>query len=137
MTATDSDGDCKRIYEQWHEYAKNRNVEKLLDLYAPDATLESPLIPEILEREEGICRGRDEIRHFLEEGTERRPNELVRWHRTDDYFTDGSTLIWEYPRETPDGDQVDILEVMEIADGQIRHQRIYWGWFGFDMLRDD
>ncbi len=43
-------------------------------------------------------------------------------------------LVWEYPRETADGDQVDILEVMEIAHGLIQHHRIYWGWFGTGLL---
>ena len=33
--------------------------------------------------------------------------------------------MWEYPRETPDGQQVEIVEVMDIADGLIRHHRIY------------
>jgi len=43
-------------------------------------------------------------------------------------------LIWEYPRQAPDGDQVDLVEVMEIADGLIQHHRIYWGWFGTALL---
>jgi hypothetical protein len=29
----------------------------------------------------------------------------------------------------PDGDQVDLIEVIEIADGLIQHHRIYWDWF--------
>jgi steroid delta-isomerase len=31
-------------------------------------------------------------------------------------------------RQAPDGDQVDLVEVMEIAGGLIRCHRIYWGW---------
>jgi hypothetical protein len=31
---------------------------------------------------------------------------------------------------TPDGDQVEIVEVMEIAHRLISHHRIYWGWKG-------
>jgi len=34
----------------------------------------------------------------------------------------------------PDGEQVDIVEVMEIAEGKIQRHRIYWGWFGVAML---
>jgi hypothetical protein len=49
-------------------------------------------------------------------------------------MSNGRQLVWEYPREAPDGEQVDILEVMDIEDGLIRHHRIYWGWFGFDVL---
>lgn len=123
--------DCARIYEQWHTFAKERDVECLLALYAEDAIFESPLVPAILDdATDGRLRGQGAIRRFLEEGTRRRPNDLVRWYRTGSYLTDGSTLMWEYPRETPDGDQIDIMEVMEIRDGLIQRHRIYWGWKG-------
>ncbi|MGH8215594.1 MAG: nuclear transport factor 2 family protein, partial [Rhodanobacteraceae bacterium] len=73
---------------------------------------------------------------FFEEGGRRRPNDLVRWHREKGrYFFDGSRLTWEYPRAAPpDGEQVDLVEVMDVADGLIRHHRIYWGWFGVGQL---
>lgn len=70
--------DAQRIHEQWHEFAKNGNVEALTDLYAPDALLETPLAMAILDdARSGILRGA-EIRRFFEEGVRRRPNELVR-----------------------------------------------------------
>lgn len=78
--------------------------------------------------------GHSEIRRFLAEGTRRRPNELVRWHRTGDFLCDGRMLFWEYPREMPNGEQIDIAEVMEIEDGLISRHRIYWGWFGIAEL---
>jgi hypothetical protein len=117
-------------------HAKARDTEGLLALYAADAVLESPLVRAILDgRASGILRGHDDLREFFAEGARRRPNDLVRWYRTGTWLTDGARLlIWEYPRGTPDGDQVDIIEVMEIADGLIQHHRIYWGWFGSAML---
>lgn len=128
--------DCARIHRQWHECAKSRDAEGLLALYAEEAVLESPLVQAIFDgRDSGVLRGRREIRPFFEEGARRRPNALVRWHRTEKWLTDGERLlIWEYPRQTPDGDQVDLVEVMEIADGLIEHHRIYWGWFGTALL---
>lgn len=126
--------DFKRIYSDWHEFARSRNTDALIELYAENAVLESPLVPVILNRESGILHGKAEILHFLQEGTRRRPNELVRWYRDGRYFVAGDMLVWEYPRQTPDGDQVDILEVMRLADGKITHHRIYWGWFGMQML---
>ncbi len=128
--------DCERIHREWHERAKSRDTEALLALYAPGATLQSPLVQAIFDsRTSGTLRGKDEIRPFFEEGARRRPNALVRWHRTGKWLTEGErTLVWEYPRETADGDQVDILEVMEIAHGLIEHHRIYWGWFGTGLL---
>ncbi len=47
-----------------------------------------------------------------------------------------NTLIWEYPRETPTGDQVDILELMEIKIEKIFRHRIYWGWFGVNFASE-
>jgi hypothetical protein len=42
------------------------------------------------------------------------------------YLTDGTRLTWECPRRSPDGDQKDLVEMMEIRDGLIADQ--YWGW---------
>jgi hypothetical protein len=60
-----------------------------------------------------------------------------RGHYRSGFFTDGRTLIWEYPRETPDGDQMDFVESMEIADGLIRRHRVYWGWYGVKVIEED
>lgn len=110
-------------------------MEGLVALYAPDASFESPLVPAILDDAgSGVLHGRSEIRRFLLEGTRRRPNELVRWHRGGDFLWDGRTLFWEYPIETPTGPQIDIAEVMELRDGLIEKHRIYWGWFGVAEL---
>jgi hypothetical protein len=38
------------------------------------------------------------------------------------------------PRRGADGEQMDIVEVMEIDDGLIRHHRVDWGWYGVNML---
>ena len=124
----------KEIYEKWHKYAKERETKALIELYAEDAVFESPLVPILMNKDSGILRGKTEILAFLNEGTLRRPNELVRWYRTGKYFITGDVLVWEYPRQTPDGEQVDILELMEIRDGLIVNHRIYWGWFGTQML---
>ena len=127
--------DAEFIYARWHEAARSRDVPALLALYAEDAELESPLVPVILNRASGVLRGHAQIREFLEEGTRRRPNELVRWHREDGRFlASGDTLVWEYPRTTPAGEQIDILELMQLSDGLIAQHRIYWGWFGTQML---
>ena len=119
------------IHREWHRAASTRDTPALLALYADDATLESPLVPVIMEgKSDGVLRGKGEIGRFLEAGARSRPIDLVRWHRSKSYFSAGATLIWEYPRVTPEGDQIDIIEVMEIAEGLIRYHRIYWGWKG-------
>jgi hypothetical protein len=135
MTTVDVEQARARVYELWDRYARTGDVERLLALYAEDAVFESPLVPIILERERGDLRGHAELRRFFEEGVRRRPNELVRWYRTGQYLHDGTTLCWEYPRAMPDGEQVDIVEMIDLDEaGRIRHHRIYWGWFGTQML---
>ena len=90
MSSEQGQKDCEFIYHEWHERARARDVDALLSLYAEDAILESPLVPAILNTATGVLNGRSEIRRFLEEGTKRRPNHLVRWYRT------GSYLCGEY-----------------------------------------
>lgn len=129
------ESDAARIFDLWHERARTKDVQGLLDLYTADAVFESPLVMAILDdAASGVLRGHTELRRFLEEGTKRRPNELVKWYRTGRYLTDGRTLMWEYPRETPDGEQIDILEVIEMRDGLIQAHRIYWGWKGCTQI---
>ena len=77
MTKND-ESECTRIYEQWHEFTKAREAEKLIDLYADDAVLETPLVMVILEHKtDGVLRGREEIKHFFGEGLRRRPDDLL------------------------------------------------------------
>ncbi|MGT2836053.1 nuclear transport factor 2 family protein [Streptococcus macacae] len=125
---------AEKIYENWHHFAKERDTDGLISLYAEDAEFESPLVPIIMNQKSGVLTGHTQIRAFLEEGTQRRPNELVRWYRDGSYLVNDSMLVWEYPRQMPDGEQVDILELMELRNGKIQRHRIYWGWFGTQML---
>jgi ketosteroid isomerase-like protein len=125
----------ERIYHAWDEALGRKDVDAALALYAPDATIESPLIPHLLGVETGICRGHDELRRFIELVFQQTPP-LRRRYRTG-YFTDGATAMWEYPRDTPEGEQMDFVEVMQVAHGLIQHHRVYWGWFGLRVLQRD
>jgi hypothetical protein len=104
-------------------------------LYAPNCRLESPLVRHLLKSEEGVVVGRDKLRDFLKVVFERTPP--VRERYRDGFFTDGRKLIWEYPRRKPDGEQMDFVEVMEIADGLIHRHCVYWGWFGVKLIEQD
>lgn len=42
------------------------------------------------------------------------------------FFTDGRIVTWEYPRVSPDGDQMELVEIMEIDKGLIQRHRVYW-----------
>ncbi|MDQ2897081.1 MAG: nuclear transport factor 2 family protein [Actinomycetota bacterium] len=102
-------------------------------LYHPNVTLESPLVCHLLGTEEGAVRGRDALRRFVERVFDHQPPQRQRF-RTG-FLSDGTRLTWEYPRQTTDGEQMDIVEVMEIRDGLILHHRLYWGWFSVNMLK--
>ena len=50
------------------------------------------------------------------------------------FFSDGRVIMWEYPRATPQGDQMELVEVMEVRDGLIQRHRVYWGWYALNVL---
>jgi ketosteroid isomerase-like protein len=133
--AADLAATAERIYREWDEALSSNDVERLTALYAPDAVLESPLIPHLLGTPTGICRGRAEIRALLETVAARKP-EARKYYRRG-YFTDGATLMWEYPRAAPEGEQMDFVEVMLLRDGLIQEHRVYWGWHGFEVIKAD
>lgn len=58
----------------------------------------------------------------------------MRWYRNERYHFDGKTLIWEYPRQAPDWEQLDLIEVMELENGLIALHKVYWGFKGVGEL---
>ena len=125
----------ENIYEAWAKGFAERDLEAILALYAPDATLESPLVNNLLGTDSGIVRGREQLRKFFGIILESTPS-LKDRHRAN-FFTNGKVMIWEYPRVTPTGEQTDLAEVMELKDGLIQAHRIYWGWVGTKLLQKD
>ena len=126
---------AEHIYCEWDRALSENDTEALLALYAPDATLESPLIPYLLNCEIGICKGREALRILIQKVAERKPP-LRKYYRKR-FFTDGDTLMWEYPRSTPTGEQMDFVEVMELKNGLIWYHRVYWGWLGVKVIKED
>lgn len=130
-----TDAEILHIYEQWHACVAQRDIDALMALYVNDAILETPLILATLaDGDRGILFGKAAIGAFFEAGLRGSDNGLGRWYRTGTFFSNGRQLIWEYPRDTPQGDQVDLVEVMDVEGGLIRHHRVYWGWLGFKTL---
>lgn len=123
--------DAERIYREWHEAFCGNDVAALVRLYAPDATIESPSMPYLMERAEGICRGTQEIREYYTRVMRHKPKQP--FFRTP-LLAEGSRLMWEYPRETPTGEQMEFVEVMDLAGGVIARHRIYWGWGAMEQL---
>ena len=132
MTA--GSNDAERIYRLWDEALGNRDLEAALALYAADASIESPLVQHLMQTREGIVRGTDGLREFITRVFRTNPPQRRRFKQG--FFSDGRILTWEYPRQSPDGDQMDLVEVMEIADGLIQRHRVYWGWYALNVLTE-
>lgn len=126
---------AERIYHAWDEALGRKDLDGALSLYAEDATLESPLIRHLLGTDAGLIQGRKQLRGFVAKVFERTPP--LRQRQRSGFFTDGTTLMWEYPRIGPTGEQMDLVEVMELKDGLIQHHRVYWGWLGAKVLQED
>ena len=122
----------EHIFTAWDAALGAKDVDAAVALYQPDAILESPLVCHLLDTDEGVVRGREALRHFVSRVFAHQPAKRRRYRAG--FLTDGARLVWEYPRQTPDGDQMDIVEVMEIRDGLIAYHRVYWGWVGVRML---
>jgi ketosteroid isomerase-like protein len=123
----------ERVYREWDRAWSNDDLDAMVALYAPDAVLESSLVPHLQGGANGVLKGREQIRELLEKAAPRKPGKRTFYRRG--YFTDARLLVWEYPRATPDGEQMDFFEAMEIVDGLIKSHRVYRGWRGVEVIK--
>jgi hypothetical protein len=123
---------AEEVHRAWNDALARKDANALAALYTDDATIESPLVAYLLRTDRGVCAGKEAIKAFLPKVFANQPDER-RTHRNF-VFTDGEVLMWEYPRATPEGDQMDFVEVMELKNNLIHRHRVYWGWFGVATL---
>ena len=132
---SDSTEAVRHIYEEWHAATNSHDIPRVIALYAEQAILESPAILAIYPHlQDGILSGRSEIEKFFTKVLSVLSKEFRELYRSDLFLSTGKLLTWEYPRETPTGEQVDLVESMDIEDGLIVHHRVYWGWKGCQAL---
>ena len=132
MTGHAPKHDAERIYQLWDDALGNKDLDASLSLYADDATIESPLVQHLMKTQEGIVRGKDQLRRFITLVFQSNPPQRKRF-RTG-FFSDGRVIMWEYPRATPGDDQMELVEVMDIQNGLIQRHRVYWGWYALNVL---
>ena len=125
--------DTERIYRLWDEALGRKDIEASLSLYADDASIESPLVQHLMNTKEGIVQGKERLREFIARVFQTNPPQRKRFKQG--YFSDGRVITWEYPRVSPEGEQMDLVEVMEIENGLIKRHRVYWGWYALNVLR--
>jgi predicted SnoaL-like aldol condensation-catalyzing enzyme len=131
MTRDTTQQDIERVYRLWDEALGRKDLETSLSLYAEDASIESPLVRHLLGTPRGIVQGKDALRAFITKVFQTNPPQRNRFKQG--FFTDGRVLTWEYPRRSPDGEQMELVEVMEIEDGLIKRHRVYWGWYALKV----
>ena len=124
--------DTERIYRLWDEALGKKDLEASLSLYADDGSIESPLVQHLMNTKEGIVQGKERLREFIARVFQTNPPQRKRFKQG--YFSDGRVLTWEYPRVSPEGEQMDLVEVMEIENGLIKRHRVYWGWYALNVL---
>src|ERR1700753_3514713 len=103
-----------------------------MELYAEDSVLERSLILVLEKEKRGILKGRDLIRkHFAGFFEMMATDARGELYRLGVFYSSGKNVVWEYPSKSPKGEQLDVVESMDIEDGLIAYHRVYWGWIGF------
>ena len=127
MSSETSQNGVERVYRLWDNALGKKDLEASLLLYTDDASIESPLVQYLLNTSEGIVQGKENLRRFIAKVFETNPAQRKRFKQN--FFSDGRVVTWEYPRVSPEGDQMDLVEIMEIESGLIKRHRVYWGWY--------
>jgi ketosteroid isomerase-like protein len=101
----------------------SNDVEAAVALFAPDATLETPLAQRVLHRKDGVLHGREEIRAMV--------SALMSggrgWGGHEPPIVRGNTLAIEFRRAGSDGEHYSV-DIIELKDGKIQSLRAYVGW---------
>ncbi len=124
-----SESTAQSIYDLWHRYIHERDIDGLMSLYADDAVLESTAILVLERNATGLLKGKDLLRSHFSAFFEMLPAKpIAEWYRPGPPFIGNDTLVWEYPGEGPAGPQFDVVESMTLRDGVVAYHRVYWGW---------
>ena len=103
-------------------FARN-DLEGVVALFAPDATVESYLVSRVFKRKEGVCRGREEIRQLvgalLQRGTP--------WRGHEPPIVRGDTAAVEYRSASSDAEKFSV-DIIEVKGSKIQSLRAYAGW---------
>jgi ketosteroid isomerase-like protein len=134
MLAENTPSQIQNVFEQWHARRIALDLPAFSALYAEDAVFESPAVITFGDAKDGVLKGRDQIRAYFAVVFEKVNASVTDFYRSGEYFTNGRTLVWEYPAKTPKGEQADIVEIMEIKDGLIAAHRVFWGRIGYRTL---
>jgi len=123
---------AEHIYKTWDEALGAKDHEAALALYAADASIESPPLFSFWGSNAASARGTTSCAA------------LSVWFSSDSRRSASAIAADSLPMERNScgsilgrrqgGEQMDFVEVMELKEGLIHRQRVYWGWFGLSIL---
>jgi ketosteroid isomerase-like protein len=113
----------ERVIDDMEAAFSRKDVEGLVALFAPDATLESYLVSRVFNRSEGVARGRAEIRELVSTLMKRG----VPWGGHRPPIIRGDTVAVEFMTATSDEETYSV-DIIEVRDGKIQSLRAYVGW---------
>ena len=123
MTSSQS-AQNEAIARAWLAAFNAHDVERLVALYAEDATHTSPRIRALHPETGGQLRGRDALAAWWRESNTRLPG--LRYELT--AVTAGEDRVFiEYVRYVPGQDPTPVAEAFDVRDGRIVASRVYLG----------
>jgi ketosteroid isomerase-like protein len=114
------DAEAHRFAAAWVAAWNRRDLDAIVEHYADDIVLTSPLVARRFVRVDGTLRGRDELREYVAVGLHSAPNLRIEPHHTL-VGMDGVTVV--YTRENG----ALVAEVMILnAQGKVRRARAFY-----------
>lgn len=112
----------EQIAENWFAAFNDQNLNKLLDLYHPDAQHYSPKLKMRHPETDGLIKGKEALRKWWQEAFGRLPTlryEVVR-------LTSSSNRIFmEYIRHVEGEDDLYVGEMLEVENGLITASTVF------------
>jgi len=119
----DGNADAERVVGEMDAAFARKDVDGLVALFAPDATLESYMVTRVLHRQDGVCHGQAEIRQLIGELVQ----QGVPWGGHGPPMVRGNLAAVEYWSKTSQGEKFSV-DVLELRDGKIQSLRAYASW---------
>ncbi len=114
----------EELAKEWIEAFNAYDVERLVSLYAEDATHTSPKIRALHPETGGKLIGREQLAEWWRDSNRRIPG--LRYQPTA-FVADGERVIIEYLRHAPGEAPLPVAEAFDVRAGKIVASRVYHG----------